>query len=86
MSRVLAESIKLELSNEEASLVGWAIKENLLNSIERHYHRFDRETFDKQEGSLVNICGDLLTIAYGYNYYRVLEKEISKKFKESTND
>ena len=86
MSRVSAESIKLELSNGEASLVGWAIKENLLNNIENHYHHFDRETFDEQEGSLVNICGDLLTIAYGYNYYRVLEQEISKKFKESTND
>lgn len=86
MSRVLAEGIKLELSNEEASLVGWAIKENLLNSIERHYHRFDRETFDEQEGSLVNICGDLLTIACGYNYYRVIEQEISEKFKEYTNE
>ena len=86
MSRASVESIKLELSRGEASSVGLAIKDSLLNSIERHYHRFGRETFDKQEGSLVNTCGDLLTIAFGYNYYRVLEEEISKKFKDSTND
>lgn len=72
MADVNVDKIVVKLSSTEAIDVGWAIKDELIKSVADGYDT------NSNYSDLYQLCKQLLTVAYGYDYGNNLDAELSK--------
>lgn len=80
MADVNSEKIVIKLDSTEAIDVGWAIKEKLLKTV--------REGYDINENypTMYNLCKQLLTVAYSYDYGPHLDSALKQATPEDKEE